>query len=128
MPKCTYCGHIYDADEKGWVKCKLKIMIQYLISLLPVAAPVAILIILVVVLSVLYVLTRIFFSAEVASGIVSRFFVGIFLGIVIGIVFMWISAGSIFGMLMSSVSWMPFVWGWVVTVIVSAVVGGVKRI
>ena len=33
-----------------------------------------------------------------------------------------------FGMLMSSVSWMPFVWGWVVTVIVSAVVGGVKRI
>ncbi|MDE6159451.1 MAG: hypothetical protein K2F69_05075 [Bacteroidaceae bacterium] len=101
-------------------------MIQYLLGLGPAALLIAIVITLVLILTVLYILARIFFCAETAEGIVGGAFWGIFIGVVIGLICQYISAGSIGKMLFSSVSWMPFVFGWAVTVLISSIIGGIR--
>lgn len=99
-------------------------MIPYLLSLLPVALPIAALIVLVVVLLVLYLAARIFFSAEVAAGIATGAGLGIFIGIVVGIICLWISTGSFLDIFFTR-DWMPFVYGWSFTVLISAIIGGI---
>lgn len=101
-------------------------MIQYLLGLLPVALPIAALIVLVIVILALYLVARIFFNADIASGIAIGAGWGTLIGIVTGIVCLWISCGS-FMKIFFTQNWMPFVYGWSITVLISAIIGGIQR-
>lgn len=101
-------------------------MIGYLFSLIPAIIPIAIVVALLIIMTVLYLLARCFFDSETASGIATGAIIGIFIGIIIGLICQYLSVGSIAEMLLGyNISWMPFVYGWAATVMLSGIIGGI---